>query len=162
MKRGVLSGAPRKMKARQGCLTVRTSMAIEEYHPQRNFLLRNEIRYARIHTILIRCQLLLARSAAGRRQLSPKWFSACAVKRDKQRYRSGHNGADSKSVWEQSHEGSNPSRCASEEIPTTVPFPASPKTARWWEFLRFPPRLAPLDSRRMGTGEQGPFTENRF
>ena len=30
-----------------------------------------------------------------------------------QRYRSGHNGADSKSVWEQSHEGSNPSRCAS-------------------------------------------------
>ncbi len=29
-----------------------------------------------------------------------------------QRYRSGHNGADSKSVWEQSHEGSNPSRCA--------------------------------------------------
>ncbi len=30
----------------------------------------------------------------------------------RQRYRSGHNGADSKSVWEQSHEGSNPSRCA--------------------------------------------------
>ena len=29
-----------------------------------------------------------------------------------QRYRSGHNGADSKSVCEQSHEGSNPSRCA--------------------------------------------------
>ena len=29
-----------------------------------------------------------------------------------QTYRSGHNGADSKSVWEQSHEGSNPSRCA--------------------------------------------------
>ncbi len=36
-----------------------------------------------------------------------------------QRYRSGHNGADSKSVWEQSHEGSNPSRCAtsSEQSP---------------------------------------------
>ena len=32
-----------------------------------------------------------------------------------QRYRSGHNGADSKSVWEQSHEGSNPSRCATSE-----------------------------------------------
>ena len=32
-----------------------------------------------------------------------------------QRYRSGHNGADSKSVWEQSHEGSNPSRCAKKE-----------------------------------------------
>lgn len=29
-----------------------------------------------------------------------------------QTYRSGHNGADSKSVCEQSHEGSNPSRCA--------------------------------------------------
>ncbi len=29
-----------------------------------------------------------------------------------QRYRSGHNGADSKSVCEQSHEGSNPSLCA--------------------------------------------------
>ena len=32
--------------------------------------------------------------------------------RKMQRYRSGHNGADSKSVCEQSHEGSNPSRCA--------------------------------------------------
>ena len=30
-----------------------------------------------------------------------------------QRYRSGHNGADSKSVCGQPHEGSNPSRCAS-------------------------------------------------
>ena len=29
-----------------------------------------------------------------------------------QRYRSGHNGADSKSVCEQSHVGSNPTRCA--------------------------------------------------
>ena len=29
-----------------------------------------------------------------------------------ERYRSGHNGADSKSVWEQSHVGSNPTRCA--------------------------------------------------
>ena len=28
-----------------------------------------------------------------------------------QRYRSGHNGADSKSVWAQVHGGSNPSRC---------------------------------------------------
>ena len=32
-----------------------------------------------------------------------------------QRYRSGHNGADSKSVCEQSHEGSNPSLCAIEK-----------------------------------------------
>ena len=32
-----------------------------------------------------------------------------------QRYRSGHNGADSKSVWEQSHVGSNPTRCATSE-----------------------------------------------
>ena len=29
-----------------------------------------------------------------------------------QRYRSGHNGADSKSVCAQAHEGSNPSLCA--------------------------------------------------
>ena len=43
----------------------------------------------------------------------------------------------------------------SSEIPTTVPFPASPKTALWWEFLRFPPRLASLDSRRRGSGESG-------
>ena len=33
-----------------------------------------------------------------------------------QRYRSGHNGADSKSVCEQSHEGSNPSLCASQGL----------------------------------------------
>ena len=43
---------------------------------------------------------------------------------------------------------------ASSEIPNTAPFPASPKTALCWEFLRFPPRLAPLDSRRRGTGER--------
>ena len=29
-----------------------------------------------------------------------------------QRYRSGHNGADSKSVCAKAHEGSNPSLCA--------------------------------------------------
>ena len=29
-----------------------------------------------------------------------------------QRYRSGHNGADSKSVCANAHEGSNPSLCA--------------------------------------------------
>lgn len=29
-----------------------------------------------------------------------------------QTYRSGHNGADSKSVWEQSHAGSNPALSA--------------------------------------------------
>ena len=34
-----------------------------------------------------------------------------------ERYRSGHNGADSKSVWEQSHEGSNPSLSARKEVP---------------------------------------------
>ena len=38
--------------------------------------------------------------------------------------------------------GSNPRRVTSSEIPTTVPFPALPETALWWEFLRFPPRLA--------------------
>ena len=49
--------------------------------------------------------------------------------------------------------GSTPPASTSSEIPTTVPFPASPKTALWWEFLRFPPRLASLDSRRKGNGE---------
>ncbi len=44
---------------------------------------------------------------------------------------------------------------SSSEIPTTVPFPALPKTALWREFLRFPPRLASLDSRRRGSGESG-------
>ena len=34
------------------------------------------------------------------------------MKPNMQRYRSGHNGADSKSVCRQLHEGSNPSRCA--------------------------------------------------
>ena len=47
------------------------------------------------------------------------------------------------------------SRIHSSEIPTTVPFPASPKTALWWEFLRFPPRLASLDSRRKRDGGCG-------
>ena len=32
-----------------------------------------------------------------------------------QRYRSGHNGADSKSVCAKAHEGSNPSLCAKKE-----------------------------------------------
>ena len=48
--------------------------------------------------------------------------------------------------------GSSPRARTSSEIPATVPFPASPKTALWWEFLRFPPRLASLDSRRRGIG----------
>ena len=39
-------------------------------------------------------------------------FGGWCCEKYTQRYRSGHNGADSKSVWEQSHEGSNPSRCA--------------------------------------------------
>ena len=38
-------------------------------------------------------------------------------------------------------------------IPTTAPFPASPKTALWWEFLRFRPRFASLDSGPRGDGE---------
>ena len=41
-------------------------------------------------------------------------------------------------------ENSKVGACSSSEIPTTVPFPASPKTALWWEFLRFPPRFAGL------------------
>ena len=39
-----------------------------------------------------------------------------------QRYRSGHNGADSKSVCEQSHEGSNPSLCAIQRTPIKSDF----------------------------------------
>ena len=39
-------------------------------------------------------------------------FNCITLQLNTQRYRSGHNGADSKSVWEQSHEGSNPSLCA--------------------------------------------------
>ena len=42
---------------------------------------------------------------------------------------------------------------SSSEIPTTVPFPASPKTTLWWEFPRFQPRFAPLDSRLIFTGD---------
>lgn len=49
--------------------------------------------------------------------------------------------------------GSNPFWRASSEIPTTVPFPALPKTALWWEFLRFRLRLASLDSEASRTGE---------
>ena len=37
---------------------------------------------------------------------------------------------------------------SSSGIPTTVPFPAPPKTALWWEFLRFPTGTAPLTFRR--------------
>ena len=48
--------------------------------------------------------------------------------------------------------GSSPASRTSSEIPAVVPFPALPKTALWWEFLRFPPRLASLDSRRKGNG----------
>ena len=39
-------------------------------------------------------------------------FSGSDDEIDTERYRSGHNGADSKSVWEQSHAGSNPALSA--------------------------------------------------
>ena len=42
---------------------------------------------------------------------------------------------------------------SSSEIPTTVPFPAPPKTTLWWEFPRFQPRFSPLDSRLIFTGD---------
>jgi hypothetical protein len=45
-------------------------------------------------------------------QFYKKSFSVTAVKLYTERYRSGHNGADSKSVWRQRHEGSNPSLSA--------------------------------------------------
>ena len=40
------------------------------------------------------------------------------IKQNLETYRSGHNGADSKSVWEQSHEGSNPSVSAIKPLKT--------------------------------------------
>ena len=47
----------------------------------------------------------------------------------------------------QGRAGSTPASRTSSEIPATVPFPASPKTALWREFLRFQPRPAALGSR---------------
>ena len=38
------------------------------------------------------------------------------IKLNTQRYRSGHNGADSKSVCAKAHEGSNPSLCARKRL----------------------------------------------
>ena len=63
------------------------------------------------------------------------------------------NGADCKSVVTD-FGGSNPPSPTSSEIPTTVPFPAPPKTALWWEFLRLQPRTALLGPRlRFFTGD---------
>ena len=42
------------------------------------------------------------------------------LKINTERYRSGHNGADSKSVWEQSHAGSNPALSANFPLKSTV------------------------------------------
>lgn len=42
-----------------------------------------------------------------------------------ERYRSGHNGADSKSVWEQSHMGSNPILSATYGVGSNIPAPFS-------------------------------------
>ena len=65
------------------------------------------------------------------------------------------NGADCKSVVTD-FGGSNPPSPTSSEIPTTVPFPAPPKTALWWEFLRLQPRTALLGPRlRFFTGDEG-------
>ena len=43
------------------------------------------------------------------KNLTDSAYHAILAKYLMERYRSGHNGADSKSVCEQSHEGSNPS-----------------------------------------------------
>ena len=56
------------------------------------------------------------------------------------------NGADCKSVVTD-FGGSNPPSPTSSEIPATVPFPAPPKTALWWEFLRLHPRTSLLGPR---------------
>ena len=42
---------------------------------------------------------------------------------------------------------------SSSEIPNAAPFPALPKTALCWEFLRLQTRFASLDSGPKGTGD---------
>ena len=54
--------------------------------------------------------------------------------------------------FKQGVRGSNPRRVTSSEIPNTVPFPALPKTALCWEFLRFPSEPAPLGFGWRGRG----------
>ena len=54
--------------------------------------------------------------------------------------------------------GSNPPSPTNSEIPAAVPFPASPKTALWREFLRLQPRTALLGPRLSfftGDGRRG-------
>ena len=46
-----------------------------------------------------------------------------------ERYRSGHNGADSKSVCAQAHEGSNPSLSAKKEGAESLTYPKKRKKA---------------------------------
>ena len=80
-----------------------------------------------------------------------------------QRYRSGYNGPDSKSGV--------PSRVPWVRIPPAAPAqkfppplrfpPAGRKTALWWEFLRFRPRFAALDSGPRGTGDEETRDEGR-
>ena len=65
------------------------------------------------------------------------------------------NGADCKSVVTD-FGGSNPPSPTNSEIPAAVPFPASPKTALWREFLRLQPRTALLGPRlSFFTGDGG-------
>ncbi len=46
--------------------------------------------------------------------LSRTWYNISVI--NTQRYRSGHNGADSKSVCWKQHEGSNPSLCVNRSV----------------------------------------------
>ncbi len=58
------------------------------------------------------------------------WYNKYVVKRiqvNTQRYRSGHNGADSKSVCGKPHEGSNPSLCAKTKDRHRLSFCFAPK-----------------------------------
>ena len=55
--------------------------------------------------------------------------------------------------------GSSPHARTSSEIPTTVPFPALPKTALWWEFLRF---SAPIRFAGLAAEGERKGAKNRF
>ena len=68
-----------------------------------------------------------------------------------ERYRSGHNGADSKSVWEQSHMGSNPILSAIKDL-TFVYHDKSGVFPRFGAFLA---------KSKQNTGKLGPRSGQR-
>ena len=74
------------------------------------------MKYAEVpkcHNNVSRSETMLTSKSSFRRndvKLPP------ALQFNTQRYRSGHNGADSKSVCAKAHEGSNPSLCANKKV----------------------------------------------